>query len=464
MTPHIGNADLLLYASIAFGIARGLSKFLDLPRRLPRWDRALRYIWVPAAALYGLALLLRFRSPVLAEYYWLGVETTFGVLLLLVGYYRPARTLLLGLAPLWFYHLLSTGLLTVSSGLLKTYDDGFDTAKNFAALWLFAFLIIARGQKKQLEKERLLREEEEQAKRLIEAQNIELERLVSERTAALTTQAEELRGALTELRATQAQLVQSEKMASLGELTAGIAHEIQNPLNFVNNFAEVSAELVTELEEERARPARDAGLEDELLADLKQNLLKITQHGGRAASIVRGMLEHSRTSSGERIPTDLNQLADEYLRLAYHGLRAKDKSFNATLQPDFDPTLPPVPVLAQDLGRVLLNLLSNAFYAVRQRQQRGEPGYQPTVRISTRLAGGEVEIRVRDNGGGIPESVRAKIFQPFFTTKPTGEGTGLGLSLSYDIITQGHGGTLTVASAENQYTEFVISLPVSQEV
>ena len=303
MTLHIGNTDLLLYAPLAFGIGRGVSKFLDLPHRLPRWDRLLRYIWVPAVVLYGLALPLHFRSPVLAEYYWLAVETTFGLLLLLLSYYRPARTLLLGLAPLWFYHLLSTGLLTVGSRLLKAYDAGFDTAHGFATLWLFSFLLIARSQKKQLEKEHLLREEEEKAKRRIEAQNLELERLVGERTAALTHQAAELRGALTELRATQAQLVQSEKMASLGELTAGIAHEIQNPLNFVKNFAEVSAELVTELEEERARPARDAGLEDELLADLKQNLLKITQHGGRAASIVRGMLEHSRTSSGERTLT-----------------------------------------------------------------------------------------------------------------------------------------------------------------
>ena len=173
------------------------------------------------------------------------------------------------------------------------------------------------------------------------------------------------------------------------------------------------------------------------------------------------MLEHSRTSSGERTPTDLNQLADEYLRLAYHGLRAKDKTFNATLEPDFDPALPLVPVLAQDLGRVLLNLLSNAFYAVRQRQQRGEAGYAPTVRVSTRRVGDNVEIRVRDNGGGIPADVKQKIFQPFFTTKPTGEGTGLGLSLSYDIVTQGHGGSLTVNSHEGQGTEFLISLPVS---
>ena len=460
MTPKIGNADLLLYASIAFGVARAVSKFLDLPRRLPRWDQALRYIWVPALATYGLTLLLGLRSPVVAEYYWLWVETVFGVLLLLLSYYRPARTLLLGLAPLWFYHLLSTGLLTVSSRLLKTYDDGFDTAHGFASLWLFSFFFIARGQKKQFEKEQALREEEEKAKRLIEAQNAQLEHLVAERTAALTNQAEELRAALTELRTTQAQLIQSEKMASLGELTAGIAHEIQNPLNFVNNFAEVSAELVTELEEERDKRDRDLELEADLLADLKQNLQKIHQHGGRAASIVRGMLEHSRASSGERVPTDLNQLADEYLRLAYHGLRAKDKTFNATLKPEFDPALPPVEVIAQDLGRVLLNLLTNAFYAVKKRQEQGEAGYAPTVSVSTKRVGAEVEIRVRDNGTGMPESVQAKIFQPFFTTKPTGEGTGLGLSLSYDIVTQGHGGTLTVDSREGQGTEFLISLPV----
>ncbi len=445
---------------MAFGMARGLSKFLDLPTRQPVWDRLLRYVWVPPVLLFGLAQLLHLQSRLLSEYYWLLLLTAAGVLLLLLSYYRPARTLLLALLPFWLYQVVDTGLQAVGSTLPKTYDDGFDTAHGFALLWLVTFVFIARGQKKQLEKERVLREEEEKAKRLIEAQNAELERLVGERTAALTTQAEELRGALTELRATQAQLVQSEKMASLGELTAGIAHEIQNPLNFVNNFAEVSAELVTELEEERIRPERDPGLEDELLADLKQNLVKITQHGGRAASIVRGMLEHSRTSSGERTPTDLNQLADEYLRLAYHGLRAKDKTFNATLEPDYDPSLPLVPVLAQDLGRVLLNLLSNAFYAVRQRQQRGAAGYAPTVHVSTRRVGDEVEIRVRDNGGGIPESVKQKIFQPFFTTKPTGEGTGLGLSLSYDIVTQGHGGTLTVSSREDQGTEFLIRLPV----
>ena len=454
------NSDLLFMAPAAAVLVSALGKFVDLPRRQPRWNRLLRLVWVPAGVLFGLSSLLRMRIPLAGEWYWLLVLAAIVLTLLAVSDYRPARTLVLATVPYALFELLNTVLQTVHSSLLKTYDDGFDTAHAFTLIWAATFVLIARSQKKQLEKEQLLREEEEKARRHIEGQNVELERLVAERTATLTTQAEELRGALTELRTTQAQLVQSEKMASLGELTAGIAHEIQNPLNFVNNFAEVSAELVTELEDERARPERDAGLEDELLADLKQNLLKITQHGGRAASIVRGMLEHSRTSTGERLPTDLNQLADEYLRLAYHGLRAKDKSFNATLEPDFDPDLPPVPALAQDLGRVLLNLLNNAFYAVRQRQQRGESGYAPTVRISTRrVAGGEVEIRVADNGSGIPESVKQKIFQPFFTTKPTGEGTGLGLSLSYDIITQGHGGTLTVDSREGEGTTFTITLP-----
>jgi signal transduction histidine kinase len=249
-------------------------------------------------------------------------------------------------------------------------------------------------------------------------------------------------------------------MASLGELTAGIAHEIQNPLNFVNNFSDVSQELVQELVEERASPARDAGLEAELLGDLRQNLQKISQHGQRASGIVRGMLEHSRASTGERQPTDVNQLAEEYLRLAYHGLRAKDQSFNADLPTDLAPNLPPVAAVPGDLGRVLLNLLTNAFHAVQQRQRTGEANYAPTVRLRTRRVGQNIEIQVQDNGTGMSPAVQDKIFQPFFTTKPTGEGTGLGLSLSYDIITQGHGGTLTVESQLGQGSTFIIALPL----
>jgi signal transduction histidine kinase len=271
---------------------------------------------------------------------------------------------------------------------------------------------------------------------------------------------QQLQKSLDHLRATQAQLVQREKMASLGELTAGIAHEIQNPLNFVNNFAEVSTELLDELEEERRKPQPDPELAAELLADVQQNLRKISQHGQRAGSIVRAMLEHSRTSTGERQPTDLNALADEYLRLAYHGLRAKDKLFNATLVPDLAPDLPLVPGVGTDLGRVLLNLFTNAFYAVHQRQLAGgAPAYAPTVGVTTRAVGNHVELRVHDNGPGIPADIRAKIFQPFFTTKPTGEGTGLGLSLAHDIIANGHGGTLAVESQPGAGTTLIVTLP-----
>ncbi|WP_020601902.1 ATP-binding protein [Spirosoma spitsbergense] len=264
---------------------------------------------------------------------------------------------------------------------------------------------------------------------------------------------------LAELRATQTQLIQKEKMASLGELTAGIAHEIQNPLNFVNNFSEVSAELVTELEEEQQKPDRDTDLEAELLVDLKQNLQKITHHGSRASAIVKGMLEHSRTGTGEKRPTDLNALADEYLKIAYHGLRAKDKDFNADLKTVFGTDLGRIEVVPQEVGRVLMNLYNNAFYAVNEKQKQAPSDYQPTVSVSTRQVNGQTEIRVHDNGTGIHDAVRAKIFQPFFTTKPTGEGTGLGLSLSYDIITKGHGGSLTVESQEGEGSTFVIQLP-----
>ncbi len=275
----------------------------------------------------------------------------------------------------------------------------------------------------------------------------------------INTQRTKAENALTELRATQTQLIQKEKMASLGELTAGIAHEIQNPLNFVNNFSEVSAELVTELEEEQQKPNRDTDLEAELLVDLKQNLQKITLHGSRASAIVRGMLEHSRSSTGEKRPTDLNALADEYLKIAYHGLRAKDKDFNTELVTDFGANVGLVDLAPQEIGRVLLNLYNNAFYAVRERQKLALADYKPTVTVSTTQRNGHVEIRVSDNGTGIPELVKAKIFQPFFTTKPTGEGKGLGLSLSYDIVTKGHSGSLTLESQEGEGTTFVIQLP-----
>ncbi|OGX87343.1 hypothetical protein BEN47_11065 [Hymenobacter lapidarius] len=285
----------------------------------------------------------------------------------------------------------------------------------------------------------------------------QLNEAVTSQKHDLQSQRDQLDNSLTELRATQAQLIQKEKMASLGELTAGIAHEIQNPLNFVNNFSEVSAELVEELQE--ALASNDSAEAAALAGDLAQNLVKISHHGRRAAGIVKGMLEHSQTSAGERQPTDLNRLCDEYLRLAYQGLRAKDKSFNATLNTNFLADLPLVAVVGTDVGRVLLNLFTNAFYAVRQRQQAGEPGYAPAVGVQTRWDGSRVEIRVTDNGAGVPDDIKAKIFQPFFTTKPPGQGTGLGLSLSHDIVTQGHGGTLTLESRAGEGTTFSLVLP-----
>ncbi len=263
---------------------------------------------------------------------------------------------------------------------------------------------------------------------------------------------------LSDLKSTQSQLIQSEKMASLGELTAGIAHEIQNPLNFVTNFSEVSMELIDEMHEEMAKgETKEANA---IAADIKQNLEKINYHGKRADGIVKGMLQHSRSGSAVKEPTDINKLADEYLRLAYHGLRAKDKSFNADLITDFDPSLPKANVLSQDIGRVLLNLFTNAFYATHQMQKQLGEGYKPVVTVTTSQKNNYLEIIVKDNGIGIPDSIKDKILQPFFTTKPTGEGTGLGLSLSYDIVVKGHNGKILIDSKEKEYTIFTIQIPI----
>jgi signal transduction histidine kinase len=284
----------------------------------------------------------------------------------------------------------------------------------------------------------------------LKERNKELERKVAERT-------EDLRVSLENLKATQSQLIQSEKMASLGELTAGIAHEIQNPLNFVNNFSEVSNELIDEMMEEIDN--NDLEEVKAIAQDVKQNLDKITHHGKRADAIVKGMLQHSRSSDGKKELTNINALADEFFRLAYHGLRAKDKTFNASLKTDFDDSIGKVNMAAQDIGRVILNLITNAFYAVDEKKKGGAENYEPTVTVSTHKEGDKLEIKVADNGNGIPQKILDKIFQPFFTTKPTGQGTGLGLSLSYDIV-KAHGGELKVETIENEGTEFKIILPV----
>ena len=265
------------------------------------------------------------------------------------------------------------------------------------------------------------------------------------------------------LKSTQQQLIQSEKMASLGELTAGIAHEIQNPLNFVNNFSEVNNELIEEVKSQKSKLKSEEL--DNLLHDILQNNEKINHHGKRADAIVKGMLQHSRTGSGQKEPTDINALIDEYLRIAYHGMQAKNKAFTVTTKTDFDPVIGKINIIPQDIGRVILNLINNAFYAVDEKKKNASTGsardeYEPAVSVSTKKDKDKVEVKVKDNGNGIPQKVLDKIFQPFFTTKPTGQGTGLGLSLAYDIV-KAHGGEIKVETKEGEGSEFIIYLPIN---
>jgi len=289
---------------------------------------------------------------------------------------------------------------------------------------------------------------------------------LEQKRAAIEETNTALSKSLEELKAAQAQLIQSEKMASLGELTAGIAHEIQNPLNFVNNFSEVSKELLEEMLEELKNG--DTEEVNAIANDVIQNLEKILHHGNRADGIVKGMLQHSRKSSGEKEATNLNVLVDEYLRLAYHGLRAKDKSFNANLNTNYDDTIGKIKIVPQDIGRVVLNLITNAFHAcnehskstISEPKKSNEEDYQPTVTVTTKKENNQIDIKVSDNGNGIPKDIIGKIFQPFFTTKPTGQGTGLGLSLSYDIV-KAHGGSLNVSSEIGKGTSVTINIPIN---
>ena len=343
--------------------------------------------------------------------------------------------------------IIATVLNALVNLIFSDFYDEYHTYFGFSILAAFIWALSRQATSKK----------QDEALRLAAERKAELEAVVAERTLELTQQKNELLEIVEELKTTQAQLIQAEKMASLGELTAGIAHEIQNPLNFVNNFSEVSMELLDEMEIELNNGDKEEAMA--IANDIKQNLEKIGYHGKRADSIVKGMLQHSRVSNGQKELTDINALADEYLRLSYHGLRAKDKSFNAELGTNFDPNVPKIEALPQDLGRVVLNLLNNAFYAVHQKQKSGSGDFKPRVEISTLLTGGWIQIKIRDNGNGIPEAIREKIMQPFFTTKPTGEGTGLGLSLSYDIIVKGHGGKIEINSQEGEFTEFVISIP-----
>ena len=451
----------------------------------PKWDKVLSGIFF----IYGLITVAR----ILTFLFWLspyeealnivfliveiiGMEALLCTLILYISKKDPfTRQVIIGGLPIIF--LWSVVAIFSSNSLLAPFnvfpklkiwlDVNIDLMELLGVAWFVLFfswvlfmrfnLLKKESAQKSLDNERLAKEKEIERNELILKQNIELENQVEERTI-------ELKHSLQDLKFSQAQLIQAEKMASLGELTAGIAHEIQNPLNFVNNFSEVSTELIDEMKAEIDK----GNLDDvkDIANDLKQNLEKINHHGKRAGDIVSGMLQQSRSSSGVKEPTDINALADEYLRLAYHGLRAKDKSFNATMKTDYDETLSAdeagvgnINIVRQDIGRVILNLITNAFYAVNEKGQSGIADYEPTVSVTTKMIGDKVEIKVADNGNGIPQKILDKIFQPFFTTKPTGQGTGLGLSLSYDIV-KAHGGELKVETKEGEGSEFSIVLPV----
>jgi two-component system NtrC family sensor kinase len=331
-----------------------------------------------------------------------------------------------------------------------------------AMVLLFAsFLVVfISNQRKKLQYHKNLQALHEEQKQILMQQNILLEQRVLERTAELSAQKETLQQTLSELKASQMQLVQKEKMASLGELTAGIAHEIQNPLNFVLNFGEINAELLAEIKELIAKESLRTGFADDinpLINDFTENLKKILHHGKRADGIVKNMLQHSRRHTGGMELTDLNELADEYLKLSYHGFRAKHKSFTCSFENLFDGQLERITIIPQDIGHILINIFNNAFYSMNEKLKLGVTNYTPLLSISTEKEDNKAVIKIRDNGKGIPDKIIHKIFQPFFTTKPTGEATGLGLSLSYDMI-KAHQGELKVDSVEGEYAAFTVGL------
>ncbi len=459
---------MLLQPILALILIRYLRKNLLTQKQLPQWDRLLVIGIGIAIALLVIGTTVKVSRPIAM---WLGHILVFALVYVMLSYkeFRAAKSLGYSVLPLISISFIGDIVELIDKTFYKQWNDVFDIAILFSLLWILAMWLINKKQRKALAAERLKTLEIEREIQVNEKIKAALEVQVAERTAALTLQKEELEKTLHELKDTQAQLIQAEKMASLGELTAGIAHEIQNPLNFVNNFSEVNTELIAELKEEITK-----GNIEEVKAiadDIAANEKKINHHGKRADSIVKGMLQHSRRSSGIKEPININALADEYLRLAYHGLRAKDKFFNATMKTDFDDTIGNISVIPQDMGRVILNLITNAFYAVTEKKKSPltpeggarsikDKEYEPTVTVSTKKVNNKVEIKVTDNGNGIPLKVLDKIFQPFFTTKPTGQGTGLGLSMSYDIVTKAHGGELKVQTKEDEGTTFIILLSV----
>jgi signal transduction histidine kinase len=432
---------IVFYFLAAFLLVRRLNKSIKSSILYPKWKTMLQ----TATWLLIVACIAGFKLEDAGQDL-AGAIVLFGLIYYISKQqdFISQRSYVIANIPLAAMGVINAVVEQFASGFYDKYDEYFNWATVVAFAWIFGKLATSKKQEEEL--------------RISTERRAELESLVQERTVELQKQKDELQDTLQELKTTQAQLIQSEKMASLGELTAGIAHEIQNPLNFVNNFSEVTAELIDEMELELNKGDKEEAIA--IASDIKQNLEKIMHHGKRADGIVKGMLQHSRASSNVKEPTDINKLADEYLRLAYHGLRAKDKSFNADLVTHFAEGLPAANMVPQDIGRVLLNLFNNGFYAVKEKQKTAGPDYKPAIEVTTSSKGKSIEIVVKDNGVGIPDEIKEKILQPFFTTKPTGEGTGLGLSLSYDIVVKAHSGKIDVKSKPGEGSEFKINIPV----
>ena len=443
---------------IAFILVFRLRASLFQPEDIKIWQSKL------SKMLIGITILYLITRP-FDEKYLLSLPGNLVLAYVLYLIYKHpifhfAKTMMFSLLPIAIIFIISNLTEHIAEDFYEKYEDWFEPAKGLSIVWLIAMTFIQNKQINTLRKQRNLLLQAELEKKADEEKKAELEKIVDARTIELKKQNEKLTETLTELNATQQQLVHAEKMASLGELTAGIAHEIQNPLNFINNFAELNAELAAEL-----KTALEQGDEQEaidLATDMAENSLKIAHHGKRADSIVKSMLQHSRGTTGQKESVNLNNLVDECLRLSFHGMKAKDKSFQAAYTLNLDENLPAAEVFSQDLGRVLLNLFNNAFYAVSVKNKEGVNGYMPQVTVNTSQTSNTIEIAIEDNGHGIPKHIRDKIFQPFFTTKPTGQGTGLGLSLSYDIV-KAHNGYLKLDSEEEKYTKFTIILPLAKK-
>jgi len=448
---------------IIFFLLRSVKRMLHNDASADSWDRPITFLLYATVILFTAEII--FHLDFITRWIWHAALIGIICMALLKQEFYSLRTLMYAILPFAILSFISDFFKFVSERQYNIIDNYLQAAVVFSIIWMVAMILVSNKQRKALKGEREKTQQQEEQKRWMEIRKEELEKTVAERTSELRQQKEQVESTLEELKATQAQLIQSEKMASLGELTAGIAHEIQNPLNFVNNFSEVNSELILELKNE----INNGNLDDakEIANNIAENEEKIVFHGKRADAIVKGMLQHSRNSSSTKELTDINALADEYLRLAYHGLRAKDKSFNATMKTDFDESIGKIDIFPQDMGRVILNLITNAFYAVTEKKKRVDenpsaslPAYEPTVLICTKKLNQMVEIRVSDNGDGISQNVVDKIFQPFFTTKPTGQGTGLGLSMSYEIVTKGHNGELHVETKAGLGSTFIIKLPV----